>query len=349
MKTSSSTIRTVQIAAGVAGALAAAAAYALVPRETKRNSGPKVVLITGGSRGLGLALAERYGRSGAKLILAARDPDELASARSILLERAAVQSADDVLLIPADLIDPLQAKSLIEQALSRFGHIDILINVAGIIEVGPIENQPLAAFQRAMDTNFFAALHIIQAVMPHMLANRSGNIVNIASIGGKFAMPHLLPYVASKFALVGFSEGLHAELRHKGIRVTTVCPGLMRTGSHIQAKFVGNQKKEARWFTLSATTPGLATSAAHAANLIYSAVAAGCAEITITPQAWLAARATGLAPATTQYFASLANEYILPGPGTSDQPTPGSDIPHPTSSRLRKLEEEHNQQPHPAT
>jgi NAD(P)-dependent dehydrogenase (short-subunit alcohol dehydrogenase family) len=346
MKTSSSTIRTAQIAAGVLGA---AAAYALFPRRPKRSRETKVVLITGGSRGLGLALAERYGRSGAKLILAARNQDELTSARSILLERNAIQSADDVLLVPADLTDPSQASSLIEQALFRFWRIDILINVAGIIEVGPVENQPLSAFQRAMDTNFFAALHTIQAVMPHMLRNRSGNIVNITSIGGKFAMPHLLPYSASKFALVGFSEGLHSELRHKGIRVTTVCPGLMRTGSHIQAQFVGDQKKEARWFTLSATTPGLATSAAHAANRIYSAVAAGRAEITITPQAWLAARMTGLAPATTQYFASLANEYILPAPSTSDQPLPGFEIPHPTSSRLRKLEREHNQQPRPTT
>jgi NAD(P)-dependent dehydrogenase (short-subunit alcohol dehydrogenase family) len=334
----------------VAGATAIGIAYALLIRPPNRDSEDKVVIITGGSRGLGLALAERYGRTGAKLVLAARNPDELASARSILLQRKTIRSADDVLLVPADLTDPAQAASLIEQAIARFGHIDILINDAGIIQGGPFENQPLSTFRQAMDTNFFAALHTIQAAVPHMLqrresTGRQSSIVNITSIGGKFAMPHLLPYVASKFAFVGFSEGLHAELRHKGIRVTTVCPGLMRTGSHVQAEFVGNRQKEFRWFALSATTPGVATSAKHAANRIYSAVAAGCAEITITPQAWLAARMVGIAPATTQYLASLANEYVLPSPSIGDQPVKGFDVPHSTSARVRKLQEKYNQQP----
>ena len=132
-------------------------------------------------------------------------------------------------------------------------------------------------------------------------------------------MPHMLPYVASKFALVGFSEGLHAELRHKGIRVTTVCPGLMRTGGEVHAHYTGQTKREQRWFTLAARTPILAASVRHAANKIYNAVAAGRAEITITPQAWLAARVAGLAPETTQYLASLANQLLLPAPSTTDQ------------------------------
>ena len=158
-------------------------------------------------------------------------------------------------------------------------------------------------------------------------------------------MPHLLPYVASKFALVGFSEGLHAELRHKRIRVTTVCPGLMRTGSHVQATFVGDQAKEYRWFSLAATTPGIAASTQHAANRIYNAVLEGRTEITITPQAWLAARLSGLAPATTQYFASLANHYILPQPTSEQQLTLGFDPRKASSSRDRNLQEFHNQQP----
>jgi short-subunit dehydrogenase len=212
---------------------------------------------------------------------------------------------------------------LIDHAVSHFGRIDILINNAGIIEVGPVENQPIAAYRRAMATNFFAALHTTHAALPHLLRHNpihgDAAIVNIASIGGKFAMPHLLPYVASKFALVGFSEGLHAELRHKGIRVTTVCPGLMRTGGEVHADYTGQTKKEERWFTLAARTPILAASVRHAANKIYNAVAAGRAEITITPQAWLAARVAGIAPATTQYLASLANHLLLPAPSPSDQ------------------------------
>jgi short-subunit dehydrogenase len=318
MKRSRAALHTAQILTGV---IAAAAAYALKPRSPRLRPG-QIVLITGGSRGLGLGLAERFGRAGAKLILAARDVEELIAARRTLLDREAVQSPDDVLLIPADLTDPTQAGMLIDHAISHFGRIDILINNAGIIEVGPVENQPLDAYRRAMATNFFAALHTTHAALPHLLRRNpihgDAAIVNIASIGGKVPVPHLLPYVASKFALVGFSEGLHAELRHKGVRVTTVCPGLMRTGGEAHADFTGQAKKEQRWFTLAAQTPILAASVRHAADKIYNAVVAGRAEITITPQAWLAARIAGLAPETTQYLASLANQ-LLPAPSTSDQ------------------------------
>jgi len=318
MKKSQAALHAAQIATSL---VAAAAAYALLPRPAKRRPG-QVVLITGASRGLGFALAQRYGRSGAKLVLAARNPDELAQARHSLLFRKAVQSPDDILLVPTDLTDAAQATLLIDHAVSHFGRIDILINNAGVIEVGPVEDQPIAAYRRAMATNFFAALYTTHAALPHLLRRKPGDgdaaIVNIASIGGKFAMPHLLPYVASKFALVGFSEGLHAELRHKRIRVTTVCPGLMRTGGETHAHYTGQSKKEQLWFTLAARTPGLAASVHHAANKIYDAVAAGRAEITITPQAWLAARMAGIAPSTTQYLASLANHLLLPTPSPTN-------------------------------
>jgi short-subunit dehydrogenase len=199
-------------------------------------------------------------------------------------------------------------------AIRTFGRLDILVNNAGIIEVGPVEDQPIEIYERTMQTNFFAALYTVQAAMPHMLARGSGNIVNIASLGGKLAVPHMLPYSAAKFALVGYSEGLHAELRGKGVRVTTVCPGLMRTGGEVHAEFRGNKKAEARWFQLAATTPLLTASADYAARKIVDAVADGRAEITITPQAWLAARFAGIAPETTQLVNSLVNDYLLPAP-----------------------------------
>jgi NAD(P)-dependent dehydrogenase (short-subunit alcohol dehydrogenase family) len=298
------------------GIVTAAAAYALRSRPVRLRTS-QVVLITGGSRGLGLALAHRYAHAGARLVLASRSLDELTTARKTLLRHHAIQSPDDALLVPADLTDPAQASRLIEHAIAHFGHIDILINNAGIIEVGPVEDQPIDAYHRAMATNFFAALYTTHAALPHLLSRRAGRIVNIASIGGKVAVPHLLPYVASKFALVGFSEGLHAELRHKGIRVTTVCPGLMRTGGEVNAKYTGQANKEKLWFTLSAKAPIIAASVKSAANQIYNAVAAGRAEIAITPQAWLAARVVGLVPETAQFLASLANQYLLPAPSTN--------------------------------
>ncbi len=291
------------------GAALAAVAYALVPARMRRG---QVVVITGASRGLGLAIAQRFAKAGARLVLAARDADELELARDRILREQRGFPQDDILLVSADLRDPDQAAGLIDAATSAFGRIDILVNNAGIIEVGPVEDQPLEAYYRAMETNFFAALHTTHAALPQMLARRSGAIVNISSIGGKFAMPHMLPYVASKFALTGYSEGLHAELRHKGVRVTTVCPGLMRTGGEDHAHFIGQVEKEQRWFRFSAKTPGLAASVTHAANRIFNATAAGCAEITITPQAWLAARIVGMAPASTQFVASVVNELLLP-------------------------------------
>jgi short-subunit dehydrogenase len=150
--------------------------------------------------------------------------------------------------------------------------------------------------------------------MLHRNGGKSPAIVNICSIGGKVAVPHMLPYTASKFALVGFSQGLHAEMRHKGVRVTTVCPGLMRTGGHVHASFVGDRNKEARWFNLGATTPIVAASVKRAANHIYNAVAQGRAEVILTPQAWLAARMAAVAPETTQRLTSLVNEFVLPAP-----------------------------------
>lgn len=323
MKKSSSLFYAGQIAAGLA---AAAIGYALLPKPKRAT---RVVVITGGSRGLGFALAERFGRAGDRLVLAARNEHELHQARLSLLERGMVANEDDIHLVGADITDARQASGLIAETIDAFGRIDVLINNAAIIEVGPYLDQPLEAYRRAMDTNFFAALHTISAAMPHLLqskasAGRDASIVNISSIGGKIAVPHLLPYVASKFALTGFSEGLHAELRHKGVRVTTVCPGLMRSGGEAHAKFAGQVEKEKQWFQLAATTPLVASDVQHAANRIFNAVEAGRAEITISPQAWLAARFAGLCPESYQAIAGLVNEWVLPAPSDAKLASEGT-------------------------
>ncbi len=297
----------------IATGAVAGLAYAILPRRSRLHPG-QVAIITGGSRGLGLALAHRFGRAGLKLVLAARNEQELELARHELLHSGDVRNEDDILLVVCDLTDRAQATGLIDQAIRTFGALDVLINNAGIIEVGPVQNQPLEAYDRAMQTNFFAALYTIYAALPHLLAKGSGSIVNIASIGGKIPVPHLAPYVAAKFALTGFSETLHAELARYGVRVTTVCPGLMRTGGEEHAIFLGQHEKEQAWFKLGAKTPVLSASVEHAANRIYNATAAGCAEITITPQAWLAARVHGIAPGFSQFAGGLANRYLLPDP-----------------------------------
>ncbi len=313
------TARATQITVAIS---ALTAAWFLRPRRESGSKHRPIVLITGGASGLGLELARVYGRSGARLILVSRSQDHLEEARTSLLTAGDVQKPTDILLLPADLSDKAAAKQVIELAIGHLERIDVLINCAGIIEVGPIEDQPLEAFESAMKNNFFTALYTTQAALPYLLAQpslegrrgRRASIVNISSIGGKMAVPHLLPYTASKFALTGYSEGLHAELRTKGVRVTTVCPGLMRTGSHVRAQFVGDIKKEETWFDLGATTPGVAASVQHAARIIRSAQRSGRFELIITPQAWLAARVTGLAPGVTAVASSLANQFVLPAP-----------------------------------
>jgi NAD(P)-dependent dehydrogenase (short-subunit alcohol dehydrogenase family) len=314
--------------AALLGTAATVAATVLAIRALRRKRIPDraVVLVTGGSRGLGLAIASRFARQPVRLVLASRNREELAQAQATLLERHPHLHPDDFYLVAADLAIPAECDRLISETISRFGRIDVLVNNAGIIEVGPAEVQTTDAFERAMRVNFFAALYTTWAALPHLRQqqplegwSRRASIVNIASIGGKLAVPHLLPYSASKFALVGFSEGLHAELRHCGIGVTTVCPGLMRTGGEAHAIFSGNVEAERRWFSLAAKTPIVATTAKHAADRVYSAVADGRAEITITPQAWLMARKAGLMPETVQFAASLANRYLLPAPPAEPQ------------------------------
>jgi NAD(P)-dependent dehydrogenase (short-subunit alcohol dehydrogenase family) len=274
----------------------------------------QVVIITGGSSGLGLALAHRFGKAGLRLVLAARDSEDLEKARRELISKGSVTNEDDVLLVSCDVSEKDQATSLIAAALNSFRQVDILINNAGIIEVGPVEDQSVEAYENAISTDFLGAVYTTYAALPHLLTKRQGSIVNISSIGGKIAFPHLLPYVSAKFALTGFSEGLHAELRAKGIRVTTVCPGLMRTGGETHAHFSGQIEKEKRWFQTAAQTPFLSANVNYAADKIFNAVNSGRAEITITPQAWLAARFAGCAPETTQVVSALINTYILPNP-----------------------------------
>jgi hypothetical protein len=116
----------------------------------------------------------------------------------------------------------------------------------------------------------------------------------------------------------------------------------MRTGGEVHAQYTGRTIKEQRWFKLAARTPILAASVTHAANKIYNAVAVGRAEITITPQAWLAARIAGLAPETTQYAASLINELILPAPSSVDQFPIGFTLKVSAHSATKALEPEPN-------
>ena len=154
-----------------------------------------------------------------------------------------------------------------------------------------------------------------------MQARKSGRIVNITSIGGKVAFPHLLPYAAAKFASTGLSEGLRPELARDGITVTTIVPGLLRTGSYFNALFKGNKAGEFAWFSIGDNLPGGSISAERAAREIVSATRRGDAERILSIPASLLSRAQGLAPNVTSGLLTLINNLVLPAP--SDEP--GSD------------------------
>jgi short-subunit dehydrogenase len=213
---------------------------------------------------------------------------------------------------------------------STLGAIDVLVNNAGIMAVAPLLNQSPKRFHEAMDTNFFGALNASLAVLPAMLERGQGAIVNIASIGGLIAVPHMLPYTASKFALVGFSRGLHTELKSKGVNVLTVCPWLMRTGSHLHAKVGGRRNLEYGWFGTSATLPLLSVPARVAARQIVQAAAKGKSELLISRWAVIAAKVAATAPVLTGAVLSAVNR-VLPAEriAAGDSQIEGRDVQAP--------------------
>jgi NAD(P)-dependent dehydrogenase (short-subunit alcohol dehydrogenase family) len=265
----------------------------------------KVALVTGGSRGLGLVISRELLRRGCDVAICARDSLELA--------HAADRIDGEVLGVPCDVSDVSQVDEVVRVVTERYGRIDILVNNAGIIQVGPLESMTLEDFDESMAINFYGALHATLAVLPQMRARHEGRIVNVTSIGGKVAVPHLLPYDCAKFALVGLSEGLRAELASDGISVTTVVPGPMRTGSPVHALFKGEHARELAWFTTSDLHPLTAMSAERAARRIVDACARGEAEVTLSWQAKLMRLAHDLSPGLTSDVLGLVNRLLPAG------------------------------------
>lgn len=296
------------LAAGTAGALLW---RAFARRRHWRGFTGRVVLITGGSRGLGLVLAREFARRGAQVAICARDASELELAKADLEARGA-----EVFVRLCDVADPAQPRDLIDAVEKRFGRLDVLVNNAGLIQVGAIDDQTIEDYERAMNVHFWAPLRLIRAALHGMRRRGGGRIVNIASIGGKISVPHLLPYDASKFALVGLSEGLRAELALDKIWVTTVCPGLMRTGSPPHALFKGQHKLEYAWFSVSGSLPMASMSAERAAFQIVEACRRGDAEVILGWPFKAAARLHGLFPGATAGALGMLNR-LLPGPGGS--------------------------------
>lgn len=265
------------------------------------------VVITGGSRGLGLVLARQLAAEGARLTLMARDTEEL--------ERAAADPAlrdARVITVAGDVGDKAAAERAIARAVATYGRIDVLINNAGIIQSGPLDHMNLEDFAQALAVHFWGPLHLTLAALPHMRRQGGGRIVNISSIGGEIAVPHLLPYSASKFALVGLSDGLRAELARDNILVTTVVPGLMRTGSPMNALFKGRHSQEMAWFTLFDALPFTSIDARRAAHQIIEACRVGAPYLRISIQAQLLVMLRNLAPGLHTALLKLSSRLLPP-------------------------------------
>ncbi|MEA2722076.1 MAG: hypothetical protein QOJ39_3940 [Candidatus Eremiobacteraeota bacterium] len=309
--------RSRRIAFFALGAAAVAAGAAVMSRRAhvsdRERLRDRVVVITGGSRGLGFALAEDLARGGARVTIAGRDAETVERAcRKLAAEGLTVDG------VRCDVRDRADVEAMIANVETHSGPVDVLVNDASVIEVGSVWDQLLDDFRESVETHVFGPLHTMRAVLPSMRARRDGRIVNIASIGGLIGTPHLAPYSAGKFGLVGLSQAYAAEVAHDGITVTLVCPGLMRTGSPDHAIFKGRTRAEYAWFALGDSNPLLSSSTRHAVVRIVHAIAHRESFVTITPLARIAPIVNALAPKTTNRILALVAR-MLPPPADDQQ------------------------------
>jgi NAD(P)-dependent dehydrogenase (short-subunit alcohol dehydrogenase family) len=291
-----------------AGTLFVVAAKNYLRRRNRIDIQGRSVLIMGASRGLGFLLARALGEQGARVAIVARSEDELERARQKLISEGI-----EVFAIQGDVGDAQAVDEIVRRVNERFGRIDILINNAGIIQVGPIEHMTTEDYQQAMATHLWGPYNAMKAVAPLMKFQGGGRIVNISSIGGEVPVPHLAPYTMSKFALTGLSDAFRAEMDKDNIKITTVIPGLMRTGSHVNALFKGNHRLEYAWFSITSALPVTSIDARKAAHQIVDACRHGDSYLTITFQARLLSLLYTIFP---NFIAMLMKQTarLLPGP-----------------------------------
>ncbi|MBA3912469.1 MAG: SDR family NAD(P)-dependent oxidoreductase [Acidobacteriales bacterium] len=306
-------------ALGLAAGFAGYVAMKSMQQARNLSMRNRVAVVAGGSRGLGLEIARVLIERGAQVALLARDADELERAKADLATRGG-----KVLTLPCDITQGDQVRSAIEDVQRTLGPIDVLINNAGMISVSPLDNTDEADFRDSLNLHFWGPYYTTTAVLPGMRERRRGRIVNISSIGGKISVPHLLPYSTGKFALSGYSEGLRPEVIRDNVYVTSVYPGLMRTGSPRNAFFKGQHRAEYAWFSISDSLPGLTVDSRTAAEQIVNACQRGDATLIISFPAKLAIKAHGIFPALTSAGLTLAAR-LLPAPGPEQERKKGSE------------------------
>jgi short-subunit dehydrogenase len=310
-------------------AAAAAAGMLVISRLRRYSLTGKVVVVTGGARGFGLVLARALAHKGAKLVICARDE---ATLRAAHYELSAI--TEDVLAVPCDVRHRPEVNAMIAAARSTFGTVDVLINNAGTIEVGPLETMTHDDFVASMETHFYGPLVAMTAVVEEMRARRSGRIVNIASIGGLIPLPHLAPYTASKSALVGLSSAFAVELARDGVIVSTICPGLMNTGSPRNARFKGRHHEEYAWFAAGDALPFTTMSPERVARRVVHAIEHGQRFAVVGLEARVAQIFHALFPSLFARVASLVDRALPTGGGIGTAAVVGHESESPASKLL---------------
>jgi NAD(P)-dependent dehydrogenase (short-subunit alcohol dehydrogenase family) len=273
------------------------------------------VLVTGGSRGLGFAAARQFVRAGAHVAICARDQEELARARARLVDEAARFEGGEeprVVALRADVTDERAVEELIEQVISELDGIDVLVNCAVEIAVGPVEAMTRKDFEQAFSGIFLALYQPTQAVLPYMRAAGRGRIVNVTSLAGKMPVPHASTYVVGKYATTGFSTVCAIELRKYGIRVSTVMPPPVRNGAWMNAAYKGQAEQELSWFAQVLGLPVASIDPERAARAIVSAARFGDAEVMVGPISLGLGWFHALLPELSVSLAALAERYLLP-------------------------------------
>ena len=218
----------------------------------------KIVVITGASSGIGEAAAEQFAKKGANLVLVARRKEKLEQ-----VEKKLSKYSIKILIQVCDVSDKEQVKQMSEKVIETFSKIDVLVNNAGFVIYGKVKELSIEDIESQMKTNYFGTIYCTKLFLPYLLKQNAGHIVNVASVGGSFGVPGIASYCATKYAMLGFSEGLHHELHDTNVGVTVVSPIMVRTSLFDHPSFK-NFTKFATGISLSSET--VANAVVKAAN-----------------------------------------------------------------------------------
>ena len=284
--------------------------------------------VAGGSRGLGYAIAHELGEAGHRVLITARTEADL--------DRARVQLAAegvDVITRVHDVRDADGARELAAEVESRYGPIEVLVAVAGVLRVGPLPDRA-EEYAEPIDIMLRGPINLVHAVLPGMQQRDRGRIGIITSIAGIIPVPHLVAYSAAKHGAVGFARALTEELSGSKITVSTIIPGLMRTGGHWHADYIGRPTAEYAWFTALSAAPLMSMDAQRAAKIIVHGVINGRRKIIFTLPARIGELVYRMAPDAVGILIGAAGR-LLPPPG--DDQAPGYQAAVATSKLFDRL------------